>query len=155
MILVSVALGIQALALLFWLRLYRRMDRWIWWVVALGFLIMASHRLSEALNYRLIPQFNTITAILIASFALTAVLKTQHWANRRDRQQAALNKVHDNLVALGTELKNRDSIATKIAEILNDLRHQIDYYESQARKHHLPTFKPDSKNGGTDRTRTG
>lgn len=150
LILVGVALAVQATALLFWLRLHGRVERWVWWSVTLGFIIMAAHRVGEMLNYNFLPQFTTVTAILIALIALISVLQTRRWVRKREQHTAGLAVVHNKLEALSKQLELRESLAVKVAEILGDLRQEIDFYKDQARDHHLPLY-----NGGTDRTRTG
>lgn len=91
-------------------------------------------------NYKLVPRFSEGTAILIALVALIAVLQTRSWIRKRFKQQAALTAVHDKLEQLAVDVQSRQPIATRIAEIINELREQIDFYEEQARKNRLPTF---------------
>ena len=145
------ALVIQAAALMSWIALRRKVERWVWVMVLLGFLIMAFHRVGEVFNYNIFPQFTHFTAILIAVIALISVLQTRHWIRKRERFNAGLAVVQTKLEKLAADVENRPPIATRIAEILNELREQLDFYEAQAKRHHLPTFK----NGGTDRTRSG
>ena len=137
----SFALALQAVALIIWIALFSKIERWVWMMVLTGFLIMAAHRVGEVTHYNMLAQFNSFTAILIAVVALISVLQTKRWVRKRDKQTAALLRAHDKLEALANEVQSRQPIATRIAEIINDLRDQIDYYEEQARKHRLPTFE--------------
>lgn len=47
------ALTLQALALIIWITLRPRLERWVWMVVLLGFISLVAHRLGEIFNYKL------------------------------------------------------------------------------------------------------
>lgn len=152
-ILAAVALIVQLAAIGFWATLYSRIERWVWWIVTVGFLIMATHRIAEGLNYRIMPTFSQFTALLIAFTALIAVLQACGWVRKRDKHAASLIAVERKLDELRKNLTLREHIAVQVAEVITDLRDEITYYEEQALFHKLPTYP--RKSGGPDRTRTG
>jgi hypothetical protein len=145
------ALALQAAAITVCITLWPKVERWVWMLVFLGFVIMAAHRVDAVLHYNTRP-FNQFTAILIALIAFVAVIQTKRWIRKREKQTIALFRAHEKLEALADEVRNRQPIATRIAEILSDLRNQIDFYEDQCKKHQLPTFTnghPSRKNNKT------
>lgn len=152
-ILAAAALVVQLAAIAFWATLYSRIERWVWWIVTVGFLIMAAHRIAEGFNYRLMPTFSHFTALLITFTALIAVLQTRGWVRKRDRHNANLIAVERKLEELRKNLALHEPIAVQVAEVITDLRDEINYYEEQALFHKLPTYP--RKSGGPDRTRTG
>jgi hypothetical protein len=135
-----VALIVHAIALVVWFRLRAKLEAWIWWVVALGFVIMGIHRVEETLDCQLIPQFSHYSAIGIAVIALFGVVQTRRYLRKHAAHEAALAAVHTKLELLQKDVQNREPIATQIAEIIGDLRSEISFYECQAKSHHLPLY---------------
>lgn len=135
-----VALIVHATALVIWFRLRAKLEAWVWWVVALGFVIMGIHRIEETFDYNLIPQFSHYSAIGIAIIALFGVVQTKRYLRKQAQHEAALAAVHTKLELLQKDVQNREPIATQIAEIIGDLRSQISFYECQAKDHHLPLY---------------
>ena len=137
----TAALIAHAFGLVLWLRLHKRVECCIWWVVVAGFLLLAAHRICELLQYTGLANFGSFTALLIALVVLGAVLQTTARIKRQERQRIGLQAIESRLEQLQLQQRH-DSIAVQIAEILNALRLQIDYYEHQAESHKLPFYKP-------------
>jgi len=131
------ALGLHVCALVVWIAMLRQVERWIWLTVILGFVTVIAHRVGEVLNYNPIPYFSHITAVAIAVVAFNSVLQTRRYIKRSEHMAA----VHARLESLAREVKSREPIAPKIAEIISDLRFQIAHYEEQAKCHDLPLFQ--------------
>ncbi len=145
------ALLMQAAALTLWVLLARKIERWVWLMVLAGFFAIFAHRLADVLHFEPFSNFSHITATVIALVALVAVLQARYWVSKRERLTTKMAAIQARLEQLAVDTEAREPIATRIAEILSDLREEITYYEAQALEHHLPQFK----NGGTDRARSG
>lgn len=140
-IILVVGLALHIVAVCIWLTLYRHLERWVWWLIFIGFMVLGFHRVDEVLHYGFFPYSSHVTAALIALIIIIAVLQARRWATKRARLQKQLVTVHEQLKILAKEVVNRPPIADQVAKILASLRSEIDYYESAARKHGWPLYK--------------
>jgi len=151
----------HAAAVVIWVTLFKKLERWVWWLIFVGYIILVIHRFDETFHWAFFPNSSHITALLIAIVVLVATIQTRVWVRRRDRTQASLAAFHDQLQEVAAEIAKQqlqNPLSHQIAKLIASLRSEIDYYEKIAKRRGFPLYKDIAdrlKNGGQDRTPTG
>lgn len=139
----GLAVGFQIAAFAVWTTLNGKLERWVWWTIWVGFVVIIYHRLSETFHWL---GMSHVTALLFSVFALAATIETKYLLQKRAKAKAGMLALQERLAKLQAEQqKDGGSMAAKLAEILVDLKEQLQYYEAQAKDAGIPPFKKDGE----------
>lgn len=116
------AVVVHLLAFALWTTLYTKTTKSLWLLVTSGFLLMAAHRVAEALA--LTPIFVSISACGIAYISLFAVLS-----------------VHRHIRVVHPYVKHsKQHLAEQVTEHILNLKARVKWYEEQSRANGLTQY---------------
>ncbi len=136
---------LEVIGFVLWSTFVGRLERWVWWTVWIGYVVLIYHRIGETLGWGVL--FGPITSLAFGIISFIAAIETRRLLRKRDEARNRLLQVHQRLAEM--ELEPPANIAQKLAEIIVDLKDQVKYYEAQASDAGLPTYKSNG-NGGTE-----
>ncbi len=152
LVLSGIAVVLQIAAFIIWTTLMGRLERWIFWTAWIGFFVVVLHRLVETMGW-FGPLFGHVTAILFSIVALIASHQTRLLVIRREVAKDKLLKIQRQLATIQAEA--HESLALKLAQVLVQLKEQLNYYEAQAKDAGIPTFEESSGSQGKTLNQSG
>lgn len=122
----SLAMVLYAATLVLWVTLFRKLNRKVWGMVAIGFGTLLIHRgLEMSLHDDIL---SSSTSVIIAIANLLAAHTIYKFVQRTDDIRKTLR------------VTETESVTLKLAEHLAELRVKIEYYERKADEYQIPKY---------------
>ena len=136
---VATAMIVETISTLLWLRLRKEIKPGIWWAVLAALLLVILHCAAYWTDYAVLAEAtalsNSLLVLMVVIVARRGVYKTK--------------QLEQQVVAQKVTIETERSLAHQLAEVLNDYKTKLEYYEALAKQHNLslapmPPSSPES-----------